>query len=245
MQVSFQPARFWAVLRLFWQMQPRFPYWLPVILPLLCSVQLMANVIRYPSWSVGGIISFFNTCVACSCIVYAGFLFRECRTKGGISAFVHLPATVREKYAAKMALGLIIFPAFAILASWGIFSAVQILILNTWAYRYTPIGLANVWEGLPALCCGVLSTAAIGLYWPRNGFFVFVALVLLYNVLGIWMFALMPNTVYKVPLAYLSTAKGVSPESYQLEWMYKLAAWLPYLVFGVSIYFQIKEKEVR
>jgi hypothetical protein len=248
--IPLRSARFWALFRLFWKTQARVIWWFPFALALLSSILILANAMRDDARNAIELQSILmlhlRIGVSLSCIIYAGFLFDECYFPGKRRAFIDLPASVLEKYTAKMFLALFVFPVVAILTAWGVLSLTQLAVLEYRAVRHDPIRLSAVLAMLPGLCCGILVSAAAGLFRPRTGFWIFILLWILYGYGGFWLDSLLRGSgdgVRTVGLSHVVTTPGLSPEAYRLGKIYEIVYFLPFLLFGVSVYFQIREKE--
>jgi hypothetical protein len=187
--------------------------------------------------------------------LYAGLMFGEFSKRSTTGFYLHLPASITEKWLAKVLLTFIVFPTvlcfFFRLSYWG-FNELSARLL---AFRYLPFewGSRNMQVIFFLFFLSLPAAFASGLIWRRFGIFkgivvvfgLFLALALVADIgFGLYPYQSTHSVLLQevnIPFFELD-----SPDSTRtlVMWFWALAIYIPSLLFFVATWFFMKEKEI-
>ena len=256
MNKKFDFQRFIQVMWYTWVTQPVLPYIAMVTSTLLIFFYLSIGARE-------GSASFYNNdpflafsfyFVGCGWL-YAGMAFGEFNKRASVGFYLHLPASLTEKWLAKVLLTFIVFPTvlclFFKVTYWGF----NELSTRIFAFRYLPFdwSSADMKVTFFMFFLGLPAALSSGLIWRRFGIFKgllfsFGLCLLLFQIVdsGFNRHSYKSETgilLQEVNLPFLELDCNDATRVLVL-WFWVLAGYIPALLFFVSTWFFIKEKEI-
>ncbi len=237
---AFVWSRFWRVLVLYIRSQGSYILGVPASMVLMFAfVPLVAftptSGMRMMS------TSFFYIALLMGFFFNALFISRDFNVPGGRQRFIHLPASMAEKFAVKMALCLIIGPLLLIFTTIIAATIVEAVILQRYAQRIESPDIWMLIRKMPLIWSGTVIFMALGI---RSKWGIALAVVWIVITIRLVRFPFSMST--ETLSVYEFYTRGIKPTAAALPWMtlYGVALTGITLLFGATIYFLLKEKEV-
>lgn len=255
MKNTFDLSRFGRVLRYTWSTQPVLPYVVLVAaIPLLFLYLLRSASREYSHVFNDDPVLAFVCFFFASGWLYAGLSFREFGRFGSASRYLQLPASLPEKWLAKVLLAFGAFPLITWSAFYLAFQGLGVLLPRLVVFRFAPIDWQAILPTTLFFFYLTLPAAFVsGIVWKRFGFLkglilFFIVFVVLYftAIDGVQRFAYtQAQTALFDELLFPYDRTDCSPATcahIRLFWV--LAAYIPASLCLVATYFLMKEKEV-
>lgn len=257
MQDTFEFRRFGRVLRYTWLTQPSLPYIVLVAaLPFLFIFMLRQAASDYTSiFSEEPVWAFNFYFTACGWL-YAGLIFGEFGRFGTAHRYLLLPASVLEKWLAKILFAFLVFPLVIWLTFCLAFQILGVLTVQLYAFRFQAIEWDSslIRATLFFFFLSLPGALASGIVWKRfgilkGGVLVFVLLVLLYFIIDLdtgyrgLARESMGALLWAIALPF-SDMEGPARTRWLMQVFWVFAAYLPALLLLGSTYLIMKKKEV-
>jgi hypothetical protein len=242
MREQFDFTRFMRSLWLTWVEQPLLPYLLIPVVLALQAFWLLGTAQNSPmAFNEDRYTMVFTMYILLCGWLYAGLsysLFGE-QDKG--MQYLMVPASVLEKFLAKVFLVFAVFPLICVLVFYGFSKLVDLATMNYYAVRFRALDLASLDTYLTILFfyLGLPVALVSGLIWRRFGVFkMALSLSLILTV-----FLLLVPFVRGMTVMQNMEPPGSTPLTIYNAFWY-LAFYLPAALCLIAAYFLLREKEI-